>query len=393
MKIVFTYTIKNQGEERMNKKSILTTFLLTFALVLFLAGCGSSDDKSSSDDSSDKGTNEDVSLEGVPERFADGEKTKIMVIRKIGGDDHTAQFFAGAKQEGEALGFQVDTFTANGDSAKFNDAIAQAIQQNYDGLIISHGDDGAVVDQVKEARDKGIEVVAFDSNTDLLDVDGVTLTAQDDHALATLALDKLVEEQGDEANIAYLWVDGFPPMERRNEIYTQTLEENPGIEEVERFGVASENTSVDTQDAVAAMLNKHPEGSIDAIFATWDAFATGAVRAIEEAGRDEIAIYGIDVSNADLQLMSEEGSSWKYTSAVDPKLIGAIDLRILAKKLAGEETPETFDLEASLISQEDLLAADEEVNMENLSNVIEGWGTSSEFEEDWMTTLKEYYGK
>lgn len=393
MQIVFINKLEKSGGKKMKKRSILTAFLLTFALALFLAGCGSSDDKASSDDSSDKGVNEDVSLEGVPERFADGEKTKIMVIRKIGGDDHTAQFFAGAKQEGEALGFQVDTFTANGDSAKFNDAIAQAIQQNYDGLIISHGDDAAVVDQVKEAREKGIDVVAFDSNTDLLDVEGVTLTAQDDHALATLALDKLVEEQDGEAKIAYLWVDGFPPMERRNEIYTQTLEENPGIEEIERFGVASENTSVDTQDAVAAMLNKHPKGSIDAIFATWDAFATGAVRAIEEAGRDEIAIYGIDVSNADLQLMREEGSSWKYTAAVDPKLIGAIDLRILAKKLAGEETPQTFDLEASLISQEDLLAADEEVNMENLANVIEGWGTSSEFEEDWMITLKEYHAK
>ena len=44
--------------------------------------------------------------------------------------------------------------------------------------------------------------------------------------------------------------------------------------------------------------NKYPEGEIDAIFATWDAFAIGAAQAVREAGRDEISIYGIDVSNA-----------------------------------------------------------------------------------------------
>lgn len=376
----------------MNKKFLLT-MVLAFGLVLTLAACSSDADKeNAASDDADK-SSEEVTLDGVPERFAEGEETKIMVVRKIGGDDHTAQFFAGVKQEGEALGFKVDTFTAGGDSAKFNDAVAQAIQQKYDGLIISHGDDEEVVKQVQEARDKGIEVVAFDSNPKLSEIDGVTVTAQDDHALATLTLDQLIEDTNGKANIAYLWVDGFPPMERRNEVYEEKLKENKDIKELDRFGVASENTSVETQNAVAAMLNKYPKGEIDAIFATWDAFATGAVRAIEEAGRDEVAIYGIDVSNADLQLINEEGSSWKYTAAVDPKLIGSIDLRILAKKIAGEETPDSYNLEASLISQAELLEANKEVNMENLAEIIDGWGKSDEFNEDWMQVLKDYYAK
>lgn len=372
----------------MKNHYFVKSIVLALTFVLLLAGCGS--EKSSS---SSAGGNKDVSLENVPEKFTGEDLVKIKVIRKIGGDDHTAQFLAGTKQEGESLGFQVDTFTANGDSAKFHDAIAQAIDQGYDGLIISHGDDEETIEQVQEARDKGIEVVTFDSIEGLKDIEGVTLTSQDDQTLANLALEKLVEEQNGEANIVYLWVDGFPPMVKRNVVYEKYLQDNPGLQEVERFGVASANTSVETQNAVAAMLNKHPKGSIDAIFATWDAFATGAARAILEAGRTEIAIYGIDVSNSDLQLMQEEGSPWKYTAAVDPKLIGAVDLRILAKKLAGEETPQSFNLEASLISQESLLVAKEEVNMVNLADVVEGWGQSDAFEEEWMKTLKEYHEK
>lgn len=143
-------------------------------------------------------------------------------------------------------------------------------------------------------------------------------------------------------------------MVRRNKVYEETLAKYKGITEVGRFGVASDNTSVETQNAVAALLTKHPKGEIDAIFATWDAFAIGATRALVEAGRTEIKIYGIDVSNADLQLMQEENSPWVATAAVDAKMIGAINVRLAAKKLAGEETPATFDLDAALITQEDL---------------------------------------
>ncbi|MBM7837788.1 simple sugar transport system substrate-binding protein [Alkalihalobacillus xiaoxiensis] len=354
------------------------------ALTAFLAGCGESEQTAS-------GQGGETSIEGVPERFATGEEVNVRVIRKLGGDDHTAQFLAGVQEEGQALGFNVDVFAANGDTAKFHDAINQAITSGVDGLILSHGDDAATVDAVKRAREQGIEVVAFDSISELSDLDGVTLTSQDDEALAQLALDQLVDDYNGEANIAYLWVDGFPPMVRRNAVYTEVLEEHPGIQELSRFGVASEDTSVQTQNAVAALLNQYPEGDLDAIFATWDAFAIGAARAIQEAGRTDVSIYGIDVSNADLQIIQQEDSAWAYTAAVDPKLIGAINTRILAKKLAGEETPATYDLEATLISREDLAGSSEPVNMVTLADVIPDWGESDAFEEEWITTLKDYY--
>jgi simple sugar transport system substrate-binding protein len=371
-----------KGEKQMKRNGLKKVFLTAVAAALLLTGCGGGESKTASGP-----------VEGVPERFAKGEEVKIKVIRKIGGDDHTAQYLAGAKAEGEALGFKVDVFTANGDTAKFHDAINQALQQDYDGFLISHGDDAATVDDVKKLVDKGKSVVTFDSNADIAQVEGVTLTSQDDEALAKLALDQLVKEHNGEANIVYLWVDGFPPMVRRNKVYQETLNANPGIKEVERFGVAAADTSVQTQNAVAAMLNKHPKGEIDAIFATWDAFAIGAARAIKEAGRDEVKIYGIDVSNADLQEIQGDGSSWKYTAAVDPKLIGAVNMRILAKKLAGEETPQTYDLEAALISQEKLQESKEKVNMVNLADIIDGWGQSDAFEEEWMKKLKDHYKK
>lgn len=374
-------------------KLLRKSLLLVVALLLLLSGCSSSTETGGGNE---QGGEEEggTKLEGVPERFAGGDPVKIMVIRKIGGDDHTAQFLAGAKEEGESFGFTVDTFSANGDTAKFHDYIAQAINDpDVDGVIISHGDDDATYTDVQNLIEAGKKVVAFDSIDRLAELKDVTVTSQDDYALASLILEQIKLDYPDGANLVYLWVDGFPPMVRRNSIYEPFMQENPQFKEVDRFGVAAADTSQQTQNAVNAMLDKYGEGELDVIFATWDAFAIGAARAILEKGRTDVAIYGIDVSNADLQIMQQEDSPWKFTAAVDPKLIGAVNMRILAKKLAGEETPSTYDLEAALISQEELLQADEPINMENLNTVIPGWGESQAFLEPWMETLKEHYGK
>ncbi|WP_020615086.1 sugar ABC transporter substrate-binding protein [Paenibacillus daejeonensis] len=361
--------------------------MLLLAVVLIVTGCGQAGPNNNTA-GTDGGTNANAPANNGAASNTEDDEKRVMVIRKIGGDDHTAQYLAGAKKEGEALGYKVDTFSANGETTKFHDAIAQATAGDYDGIIISHGDDPATVEAVQKLSDNGVPVVAFDSTPELAAIEGVTLTSQNDESLAQLALDRLAEEQGDDAKIVYLWVDGFPPMVRRNAVFQDMLSQNPGWSEVERFGTAAGDVSVQTQNAVAAMLTKHPEGEIDAIFATWDAFAIGAARALKEAGRTEIKIYGIDVSNADLQLMQEENSPWVATAAVDPMMIGQVNMRLLAKKMNGEETPAEYSLEATLIDVETLRQSSEPVNMVNLADLIPGWGVTDAFEEDWMKERK-----
>lgn len=365
--------------------------VLLLLATIFVTACGNNSNSSNS--TSNTGSNNQAAssaaVENLPAALVEKGDINIKVIRLIGGDDHTAQYLAGAKQEGESLGFKVNTFSADGDAVKFLEALDQAANENLDAVIISHGNVDGTYDAVKKLRDKGIEVVAFDSIEALAEIPGVTVTSQADESLAQFALDHLVEEHKGEAKIVYLWVDGFPAMVRRNTVYQDVLAKNPGIVEVDRFGVATENTSVDTQNAVATILAKYPKGEIDAIFATWDAFAIGAHRALVEAGRTEIKIYGIDVSNADLQAIQEENSPWVSTAAVDPKLIGAINLRLAALKLAGEETPTEYSLDANIIKQEDLKGASEPVNMQGLGDFIQGWGQSDAFLTDWMTSLKE----
>lgn len=351
-------------------------FVLISALVI--AACGGTNDREKGSASAPK-----EKIEGVPEAIQDD--VKIAVIRNLPSDDHTKQFLDGARKEGEAFGFKVDTFISDGDDAKFQDLVKQAIQKDYNGLIISHGKEAYSNDMIKPALEKGMEVVTFDT---VVDLEGVTTTVQDDHQLAELSLNEIaaLSEDGKPVRVIKLWLGGIPPLDSREEIYKK-FEQEGKIETLETIGPANmQNVQGDVSAGVSSILGKYPEGEVDAIWGSWDELAKGGFNAIKDNNRTDIKLISIDISNQDINLMNEEGSNWVSTAAVDPSLIGTMNMRLLAKKIAGEETPDHYELEPKLIKQENLK---EGTNMSNLADVIDGWGVSDDFNEDWMVKLRE----
>ena len=323
----------------------------------------------------------------APAIFVDRtEPLQIAVVRNLPSDDHTKQFLEGTRVMGESLGFVVDTFIADNDDAKFQELVAQAIEKGYDGLVISHGKKDYSYDMLKPAVDKGIQVVTFDT---VIDKEGQTLpeittTFQDDFKLAELSLSEIaaLKTDGSPARVIKLWWGpGVPPLDRRETIYQKFLEEGK-LETLETVGPTNfQDVQGDMAAKVGALLAKYPEGSVDAIWGSWDEMAKGAYKALKDAGRTDIALISIDISNQDMNLMREEGSVWLSTAAVDPALIGMVDMRLLAKKFAGEEVPANYDLEARLIKASQLKP---DTNMLNLKDVVEGWGESNAFLEPWM---------
>ncbi len=203
----------------------------------------------------------------------------------------------------------------------------------------------------------------------------------------------MIKDFNGKANIVKLWVAGFPPMERRQVVYEKLLKENPGIHQLESIGAVSTDVQGDTANKVGAILAKYPKGKIDAIWGAWDAFSQGAYKALQENGRTEIKLYSIDVSNQDLQLMRQKGSPWVQTVAVDPKTIGAVNMRLVANKIAGETTPATYEFKASSISQQALDSHPGAVNVASLNKIIPGWGSNNDFVQPWFATLEAKYKK
>ncbi|KNC15124.1 sugar ABC transporter substrate-binding protein [Pantoea sp. RIT-PI-b] len=329
----------------------------------------------------------------VPAAIANHEgPVRIAIIRNLGSDDNTTQFVAGAIQQGRKLGFKVSTFLSNGDDARFQDFVNQAISQKYDGIILSHGKDPYSTGLVQRIADAGIKLSVFDTPVNT-PVKGVTITAQNDASLAQESLGSLIKDFNGKANIVKLWVAGFPAMDRRQVVYEKLLKENPGIHQLESIGAVSSDVQGDTANKIGAILAKYPKGKIDAIWGSWDAFSQGAYKALQENGRTEIKLYSIDVSNQDLQLMHEKNSPWVQTVAVDPKTIGAVNMRLVANKIGGETTPASYEFKAASISQQQLNSQQGAVNVASLNKIIPGWGENSDFVAPWFATLEAKYAK
>ncbi|KZL89032.1 sugar ABC transporter substrate-binding protein [Clostridium magnum] len=324
---------------------------------------------------------------------------KVAVVRNLAAGDHTQQFLDGCVSEGKALGFTVDTFVTDGDDARTQEVTAQCIQKGYDGLIISHAQLSYAYNMLKPDIDKGIKVVTFDSMP-LKDGDAkgqllqdITSTAQDDNALASLSLGFMMEEF-DMKVLKTFMGPGIPPLDRRNVVYTK-LEQEGKIKTVEVIAPSdTANVRGDMTNKTAAILPKYSKGSVDAIWGCYDELAKGVLQSLNDAKRTDIPMYTIDISNDDIQLMLKNKDVWKSTAAVDPKLIGIVDTRLLAKKFLNLETPEYFNLKANLVKTSQLSS---DISMTNLITVINGWGDATSKEdslnEPWMDEVKKINGK
>lgn len=362
-------------------KKLLALLLVTFLIL----SCGSCLGEAADGETAD-----------FPEVFKDAD-IKIAVIRNDGSSDHCSQMFQGAVMRGESFGFQVDTMITNSDDVRFQDLVQQCIESDYDALFLTHGKQEYSYDLVQKVVEAGIPVVTFDTlpyDADGNAPEGVTVMQQDDYSLARDSLDALIQYCQEELGvttpkiITNFYGPGVPPLDRRNEILTEYVE--AGKVELIDTVVATDPTNYigDFQAKFAAMLNKYPTGSFDAFWSVADVYCQGCYLAAEDVGRlGEFPFFSIDASTTDIEYMRRENSPWMTCSAVDAALIGDVGVRILAKKLAGEETPETYDFACQTFWQDDL---QEDTNITNLGNVVEGWGVSEDFWEPWMDALEAY---
>lgn len=296
--------------------------------------------------------------------------TKIALISEFTSGTHAAQYITGVTKAAKKAGVQLSVSDSNNDQSKMAAYLDTAINQNVDGIMIDHGRAETLEPGVKRAIAKGIPVIATDVE---LKVEGVTTIDQDDYMLALQGLKQMMQDINGKGNIVYAFVGGFAPMEKRDSIYKIMMNRYPDVKQIATFGSATDNTSLDTQNKMAAVLKQYPnKGDIAAVWAPWDEFAKGVTRAIKEAGRDEIKVYGVDLSDEDLQMMQAKNSPWKASAAVNPASVGEKQVDLLLKKVSGQEIPRYYSFDPVLVKQTDL--PNQTINMDQLSQYVEEWG-------------------
>ncbi len=286
---------------------------------------------------------------------------KIAMVRQSGAGDYFQQWEMGADAQAKALGIQMQVYDAQADNAQQATDMQTAMNSGVAGIIVDHGLTQTMVPLINQAVAKGIPVVVYD-------VDGtqppVVHTDQSDADMATKDLTLMAQSIPDGAKIGYVNALGIAPLDRRNVVFQQFVKQHHW--NVEFFvGKFTNDVATDNEVLVDAALKAHPD--VQAIFAPYDELTKGTVAAVKNNGlQSKIKVFGIDISNADIQVMTAPGSPWVATATTDPAGVGAAVVRTMALKLAGSTTTEVM-FPASLVTQQFLL----QNNIQNMDQLVQ----------------------
>ncbi|MFG6476019.1 substrate-binding domain-containing protein [Microbacterium sp. P06] len=297
------------------------------AAALLLAGCA----QQTATAPADSAPSQQVATADLPAPF-DGEPVKVALVQQSGAGDYFTAWTAGAKAQAAAANIELTVSDARNDNAKQASDLEQAIASQPDAIIVDHGQTDTIEPRIRDAVDAGIPVIVYDLAIE--NTEGVLVTSQSDQSMAEGVLDELVADVGENAKVGLVSAEGFAPLDRRKVVWDEYLSEH-GLDELFFTGEVTESTATDNIPLTDAALKANPD--VQAIFAPYDEITKAVVQAVTQNNlQDQVKVYGIDISNADIEVIIADGSPWVATSATDPASIGAAVVRTLALSLAGE---------------------------------------------------------
>jgi len=369
-------------------------FLIIIIFNLILTACAK-DSRPDAAATSRKGPTARVLLDTImPEAAADGV-VKIAVLVNLAAGENSRQFIEGCVSEGRSLSFTVDAFVS-GAVEKRSREIAEGIaRSDYDGLIFAYGDVDFSYDILKPIADKGIPIITFEAlpYRDGKSLKGLTTTFQDDYSLARLSIETLLSLTLDnpDKQARIIRIGGTPGitfLDRRAWVFGEFVSRGRIEETAIVTPDSMENSRSAAWEALAAILPDFPPGTVDGLWVPWDEFANGCADALAALNRTDIKLTSIGISNDVIHQMLRRPDIWLANAAVDPKLAGTVNMRLLAARLAGESSvPETFSFSPQLVKTKDLNIS---VNLGNISMIVPEWGEGEGLFDDykWMIDLK-----
>src|SRR6476660_6377233 len=263
----------------------------------------------------------------------DKEPVKIALVQYSGAGDYFELWTKGATAQADAIGFSMQRYDAQADDARQAADMKSAIASHVAGIIVDHGRSPTLCPLINQATDAGIAVVVYDVK--VVDCAPKAIeTAQNDADLATLVLTQMAKDIGDGVPVGYVNPFVIAPLERRDVVWKKFVADHKWKQQF-AVGKFSHAVAADNARLAADALKNHP--GVKAVFAPYDELTKGTVTAIEQNKLGaKVAAYGIDISNADIELMTKKDSPWKATATTDPSAVGAAVTRALALQLAGQ---------------------------------------------------------
>lgn len=346
---------------------------------LMLAAC--SQGGSSSSAAPDKAT-ATSSTAAKPTPFNAGP-VKIALVQNSGAGDYFQQWTNGATQQVNAVGFEMQKYDAQADNAKQATDMETAIGSGVKGIIVDHGNADTMCPLINKAVNAGIPVVVYDVDIRKCAPKAV-FTSQNDESLASTVLAQAATDLGKGKTVGYVNVLGIAPLDRRHVIWEKVKKENNWIQ---KFFVGKFTNAVATDNAQLADAALKANPGVAGIFAPYDELAKGTISAVYQNNlQSKVKVYGIDISNADIEVMTKADSPWMATACTDPNAIGAAVVRTMALELAGQLNTKEVGFPGVLVTQK-FLKDNAIKNMSELRAKLPELNLTSTSAADWIPAV------
>jgi len=266
-----------------------------------------------------------------------GSKT-VSIITPYLSSVTTNQMVESLKQLAAEKSWKTNVIDTAGDISQMASRMEDAITSKVNAIVIVSSDPSQLTSQIADAKSKNIPVFGVDSGY----VDGMAMNATSDNAqMSQLITDYLLGEMGNKGNLVVLTHRPHPGVLARTEKLDQILAENKDVKLVteQQVDVPGPIENARKQMENILLSNSAP-GAVTAVWAGWDEAAIGAAQAIEEAGRTDIIVTGID-GNSQAVEMIDRNSPLKAT--VEQNFVGMTEIVVkqIERVFNGEQVEAT----------------------------------------------------
>lgn len=247
---------------------------------------------------------------------------------KAGADKAATEFGVEVTFEGPDTEAQVD---------KQMDMLAAALAKKPAAIGFAALDSQAATPLLKQAKDAGIPVIAFDSGVDS-DIPATTVTTNN-LAAAALAADKMAELIGGSGKVALVVHDqtSRTGIDRRDGFVNRVKEAYPNIEIVDiQYGAGDQLQSTEITKAI---LTAHSD--IKGIFGANEGSAIGVLNAVKETGKTGVVVIGYD--SGKLQKDAIRAGEMAGAITQNPVGIGYETVKAAIAAVKGEKLAGTID--------------------------------------------------
>lgn len=333
------------------KKSVISMLACMLAAIL-LTGCGSGKE---TDTPAQAETETEVEKEDTAEKPAQDEKPMIGFANYS-----TISYFmdmgAAAHKTAEEEGCEFHELYHGGDASVMVGQIEDLVAMGCKILITEETDDTSMIKTFQELKDQGIIIVSCDIRTK----EGVDYwIASDNKQIGRTsgenAVAYLTEKYGEpKGTVAILSSKTTTSMIDRAEGFKEVIAEYPEIEIIdEQF--PTDFNAVDMMTLTDDILQIHGKDSLDLIFASNQTQVEGANSAIVTAKRQDVALFGVDDSDAIYEALQDPNSTLQSTVVQDPIAMGVQAVKAGLDLYNGKTfESDTFNPDVVLVTRENV---------------------------------------